>query len=70
MIEGAAFDAGESILCVRFRDSGTYFYFDVPEELFDGLCSAASTGAFFNERIKDRFRCERDPDQRRFIPAA
>lgn len=65
MIDGAAFDAEAAILCIRFRDSGSYFYFGVPEELFDGLCDAASAGAFFNERIKDRFRCARDPGRRR-----
>ncbi|NIJ38386.1 hypothetical protein FHR22_003097 [Sphingopyxis panaciterrae] len=68
MIDGAAFDADAAMLCIRFRDSGTYFYFEVPEELFDGLCHAASAGGFFNERIKDRFRCARDPGRRRFGP--
>lgn len=68
MIDGAAFDVDASVLCIRFRDNGAYFYFDVPEQLFDGLCKAASAGMFFNERIRDRFRCERDPERRRFRP--
>ena len=68
MIDRAAFDPDTSILCIRFRDSGIYFYFDVPEELFDDLCRAASAGTFFNDRIRDRFRCERDPERRRFRP--
>lgn len=68
MIDRAAYDADASILCIRFRDSGSYFYFDVPEELFEGLCTAASAGTFFKDRIKDRFRCERDPERRRYRP--
>jgi hypothetical protein len=68
MIDRAAFDAETSVLCIRFRGSGSYFYFDVPEALFDGLCRAASAGAFFNARIRDRFRCERNPGRRRYRP--
>ena len=68
MIDSAAYDADASILGIRFRNSGSYYYFDVPEALFDGLCAAASAGAFFNENIKDRFRCERDPERRRYRP--
>lgn len=68
MIDRAAYDAGAAILCIRFRENGSYFYFDVPEALFDGLCAAASAGAFFNAHIKDRFRCERDPARRRYRP--
>lgn len=66
MIDHAAFDADASILRIRFRDSGSYFYFGVPEALFDGLCRAASAGTFFNRLIKDRFRYEHDPGRRRF----
>ena len=68
MIDRAAFDIETSTLCIHFRDSGSYFYFGVPEALFDGLCSAASAGTYFNERIRDRFRCERDPASRRYRP--
>ena len=67
-IDSVAYDAEASILGIRFRDSGAYCYFNVPEALFEGLCSAASAGTFFNRRIRDRFRCERDPDRRRFRP--
>ena len=66
VIDRAAFDDEARILCLRFPETGCYFYFGVPPALFDGLCQAESAGQYFNAHIKDRFRCERDPDQRRF----
>jgi hypothetical protein len=68
LIDRAAYDAGAELLCLRFVETGCYFYFDVPQTLFDALCVAPSAGQFFNEHIKGRFRFERDPDQRRFGP--
>jgi hypothetical protein len=56
--------------CVSFRQTGKYVYYDVPAAIFDALCKAASVGAFFNEQIKGRFRCRRDPDRKRYGPNA
>lgn len=67
-IDRAGFDEEARLLCLRFVDSGCYFYFDVPLSLFEELCAADSVGQFFNAHIKGRFRFERDPDQRRFGP--
>jgi len=67
-IDRAGFDEKAGLLCLRFVDTGCYFYFGVPRRLFDALCAADSAGRFFNAHIKDRFRFERDPDQRRFGP--
>ena len=61
-------DAGT--LSISFRDTGKYFYHGVPAALFEAFCHAASAGTFFNEHIKDRFRCVRDPERRRFGPNA
>ena len=66
IIDRAGYDDRARLLCLRFLDTGCYFYFDVPRSLFDALCAADSAGQFFNEYIKGRFRFERDPDQRRF----
>jgi hypothetical protein len=41
-------------LFVTFR-AGTYTYFDVPREVYEALMAAASKGAFFNTRIRDRY---------------
>ncbi|PAL23702.1 KTSC domain-containing protein [Sphingopyxis sp. GW247-27LB] len=68
LIDGAAYDDAARVLCLRFREAGCYYYFDVPTALFDGLCAAASAGRYFNAHIKNRFRCERDPERRGFGP--
>ena len=70
MIDRIGFDDDAGILSVWFRGTGKYLYYDVPAALFEEFCRAASAGAFFNERIKDRFRCVRDPKRRRFGPNA
>lgn len=70
IIDRAGYDDDAQLLCLRFLDTGCYFYFGVPRGLFDALCAANSAGQFFNEYIKGRFRFERDPDQRRFGPKA
>lgn len=70
MIEGVGYDEAASILCITFRETGKYLYYDVPRALYEGLCNADSLGAFFNAHIKDRFRCVRDPARRRFGPNA
>lgn len=70
VIDRIAYDDATATLCISFRDTGKYLYFDVPAELFDGFRRARSAGAFFNEHIKDRFRCQRDPGRRRYGPNA
>jgi len=35
--------------------AGTYTYFDVPREVYEAFMAAASKGAFFNTRIRDRY---------------
>ena len=70
IIERVAYDDDAHSLCVSFRQTGKYVYYDVPAAIFDALCKAASVGAFFNEQIKGRFRCRRDPDRKRYGPNA
>lgn len=70
MIDRVVYDDAAATLCISFRETGKYLYHDVPPELFDDLRRAASVGGFFNEHIKDRFRCRRDPARRRFGPDA
>jgi hypothetical protein len=68
LIERAAFDDDAKTLVISFRHTGKYVYDDVPGAVFDGLCQASSAGTFFNEVIKGRFACRRDPERRRFGP--
>lgn len=70
MIDRIAFDEARSTLCVSFRQTGKYVYHDVPTAIFEAMCKAQSAGRFFNECIKGKFRCRRDPERRRFGPNA
>ena len=69
-IDRIGFDDDAAILCVWFRETGKYLYYDVSGAIFEAFCKAPSAGTFFNEHIKDRFRCRRDPERRRFGPNA
>ena len=40
---------------IEFVDGDVYRYFSVPPRVFLELMQAESKGAFFNERIRDRF---------------
>ena len=68
MIERICYDEDEGSLSIWFRATGRYVYYEVPVALYEGLKAAASAGRYFNARIKGRFRCEFDPDRRRFRP--
>lgn len=70
IIDRIGYDDGVRTLCISFRDTGKYLYYDVPAELYAGLCRAESPGSFFNERIKGHFRYRRDPGRKRFGPNA
>ena len=68
MIERICYDDDSAQLDICFRGGGRYFYFDVPEAIYDGLKAAPSAGRYFNERVRGRFRCE--PERRKFRPRA
>lgn len=68
MIDRIAFDEDAATLCVSFRQTGKYLYYDVPAAIFAAMCGAKSAGQFFNEHVKGKFRCRRDPERRRFGP--
>ena len=69
-IERVAYDDDLRSLCISFRQTGKYVYYDVPEAIFEGLCSATSAGTFFNACIKGRYACRRDPKRKRYGPGA
>lgn len=66
MIDRISFDDDTGTLYVSFRETGKYLYYDVSAAIFEAFCRAPSAGTFFNKRIKDHFRCRRDPERRRF----
>jgi lysyl-tRNA synthetase class 2 len=43
---------------IEFSDGDVYHYLDVPQLVYLQFIRAESMGAFFNERIRDRYPCE------------
>ena len=40
------------VLIVEFRTSGTYVYYDVPEDVWEEFLDASSLGGYYNDYIK------------------
>jgi hypothetical protein len=59
VIRAFAYDPAAHRLVVRFMSGQRYVYHDVPECEVDAMRQAASTGGFFNRRIRDRYRHSR-----------
>ncbi|HEV2462821.1 MAG TPA: KTSC domain-containing protein [Acidobacteriaceae bacterium] len=59
VISAAAYCGSQRLLRVQFRDGKMYQYFDVPAALYRDFCGAPSKGSFFNQTIRQRFRCQR-----------
>jgi hypothetical protein len=68
LISRIAYDDAARTLRITFRSGSVYVYHDVPRTDFDALKAAPSAGRYYNACIKGRFRCEFDPERRRFRP--
>lgn len=55
MITGAAYDDEMETLYIRFKNS-VYEYYDVPEEIYQGLLTTPSVGRYFNQEIRPVFQ--------------
>lgn len=42
-------------LTIQFRNGGVYEYYNVPQNVFDGLLAAPSKGRFHHRHIKERY---------------
>lgn len=51
-LSSVGYDPTSSTLEIEFHSSGTYQYFGVPPEVYDGLMSASSKGSYFDRCIK------------------
>lgn len=51
-----AYRESESILTIKFS-KGTYCYFSVPKQVFEGFNASKSKDAYFKEHIKESFPC-------------
>ena len=68
-LDRAEYDLETCVLDLRYAGGDRYSYFMVPRGIYDALIAAPSAGAFVNERIKPRYRCEIEPRRRRFRPS-
>ena len=68
VIARVAYDEEERALSIWFRETGRYIYHGVPRAIYEALRRAPSAGRYFNECIRRRYRCEPDPERRRFRP--
>jgi hypothetical protein len=54
-----AYDEENNVLRVEFTSGGAYDYFDVPQQIFEGMKSASSKGQFLAQQIKGNYRYAR-----------
>jgi hypothetical protein len=58
-VASIGYDAENTTLEIEFNNGSIYQYFDVPENVFDGLRSADSIGAYLAANIKGIYRYSR-----------
>ncbi len=58
-VEAIGYDEAKQELHVRFLESGSYVYFDVPETVFTEFLLASSKGRYLNTHIKGVYSFER-----------
>lgn len=55
-VAAVGYDVESSTLQVEFNNGTAYQYFDVPEDLFEGLRDAVSVGGYLAAHIKGAYR--------------
>lgn len=58
-VAGFSYDKAAQVLTVEFNNGSRYDYYDVPENVFEGMKSADSKGKYLNTEIKGNYRYER-----------
>ncbi len=58
-LKSVGYDSDTKILEIEFHDGGIYQYFDVPEDIHQGLISALSKGKYHHEFIKKVYRFQK-----------
>jgi hypothetical protein len=58
-ISAIDYDPDTQTLTIEFRSGGTYEYYDVEEQVYDGLRSAGSHGQYFQNNIRGHYRYAR-----------
>lgn len=58
-VASVGYDQPTSTLVVEFKNGNVYQYFDVPEQVYEGLLQANSVGAYLNQAVKLSYRYAR-----------
>lgn len=56
-IASLGYESESQVLELEFRGGGVYRYFDVEQEVYEGLLVAASMGRFFSNYIRNVYPC-------------
>ena len=55
-LRAVGYGSKTGILTIEFNNGGLYEYYDVPQNIYDGLMSDSSKGSFFHRFIRDSYR--------------
>lgn len=55
-ITAIGYDAGTKQMRIRFQQGHSYDFYNVPLSIHNGLISAVSKGAYYNQHIRDRYQ--------------
>lgn len=55
LLKEVVYDPFMEVLTVHFKNGGVYDYLEVPEETYQDLLKAPSSGKFFHINIKNKF---------------
>ena len=58
-IRSVGYERATATLEIEFHSDKVYRYFAVPHAIYEGLVGAESVGAYFNEKIRERYPEER-----------
>ncbi|MGH1464244.1 MAG: KTSC domain-containing protein [Cognatishimia sp.] len=58
-VSAIGYDEDSLTLQVEFNSGATYQYFDVPQQIFEGMLDAGSVGQYLNQHVKGVFRYSR-----------
>lgn len=53
------YDSGNQILMVQFKNGSLYNYYDVPDQVYQGMRIAPSKGQYLAQNIKGSYRYAR-----------
>lgn len=55
-IASIGYDSASQTLEIQFKNGGIYQYFDVPEQVYNGIMRASSHGEYLAQYIKGHYR--------------